>query len=129
MRIIAVGASKDHHHIAEGLLLAKVKARLKVRKASERVAFKSAMPEPQLLDIFVTRKGQILALHSMLIPEDSSPPKNTATLLVPERLLIPGRHRIGRHIYEGNKHLYMECDVEGPLTNPDWGRSRASVRP
>lgn len=128
-RAIAVGISKDHHHIAEGLLMARVKARLLARKASERVAFKGPMPEPQLLDLFVTRKGKILALHSMPIPESVSVPKGIATLSVPKPLLIRGHHRIGRHIFDGTKHLFMECDVEGPLTNPDWGHSRASVRP
>src|SRR5687768_12044408 len=54
--VLGVGDSKDHHHIAEGFLSAKVKARLYVRKSCERIGFKGPMPEPELYDLFITRE-------------------------------------------------------------------------
>lgn len=127
--VYGVGESSAHHHIAEGLLTAKVNARLGVRKAAERVLFNGALPEPQLQDLFITREQRILALHGIFIPHDAVPPQNVATLSPPDLLLLEGRRRIGRHMYEGERHLWLECDVEGPVANPDWGRTQASARP
>ena len=126
--VLAVGRSMEHHHSAEGLLKSKVSARLSVRRASEPITFQSDMPEPELSDLFITRKQQFLALYQLSIPQNAGVPEIARPLPIPEKLHIRGIHRLGRHIFEGDRHLFLECDVEGPVTNPNWGQSRASAR-
>lgn len=125
--VYAVGRSAEHHHVAEGFLRAKVVARLGVRKAAEPVAFSGTMPEPELSDLFITRKQKFFALYRMPLPEGSELAVEPRALDIPEVLEVPGRRRIGRHVFEGRRHLYLECEVEGPVANPDWGRSRATA--
>jgi hypothetical protein len=125
--VFAVGQSSDHHHITEGFLTAKVTARLGVRKAAEPVAFSGTMPEPELSDLFITRQQRFYALYRMPLPSQArlaAPPK---PLPVPRALGHAGRRRIGRHVFEGAQHMYLECEVEGPVANPDWGRTRATA--
>lgn len=126
--VLATGDSKDHHHIAEGFLQAKVMARLGARRASETIRFQSAMPEPALEDLFVTRERRILALYLLRVPKDAALPPAIESLERPAALQNAGRHRVGRHIFENDRHLFLECDVEGPIANPDWGRTRAAAR-
>ena len=127
-RVMAVGRSSDHHHVAEGFLKAKVTARLGVRKAAEPVAFSGTMPEPELSDLFITRDQKFFALYQLPVPEAAQVDPAPAPLAVPVALAGPGRRRLGRHIFEGERHLYLECEVEGPVANPDWGRTRATAR-
>jgi hypothetical protein len=126
--VLGVGDSKDHHHVAEGFLTAKVKARLLVRKACERIGFKGPMPEPELFDLFITREQRFYALYRLDVPHEATLTSPPQPLEVPLEVRAAGMHRRGRHVFEGRRHLFMECDVEGPLANPDWGRSRASAR-
>jgi hypothetical protein len=126
-RVLAVGRSTDHHHVAEGFLKAKVTARLGVRKAAEPVAFAGTMPEPELSDLFITREHKFYALYQLPVPEAAQVEPPAAPLAIPVGLTGAGRHRVGRHVFEGDRHLYLECEVEGPVANPDWGRSRATA--
>ncbi|MCK6545661.1 hypothetical protein L6R52_07310 [Myxococcota bacterium] len=127
--VLAVGRSTSHHHVAEGFLASKVQARLAVRRAAERIRFAGPVPEPVLEDLFITRERTFLALYSLHVPKDAGVSSATITTLAPPDLLrMAGRRRVGRHVYERDRHLYLECDVEGPIANPDWGRTRASAR-
>ncbi len=125
--VLAVGRSADHHHIAEGYLRAKVLARLGVRKAAEPVGFSGTMPEPEMSDLFITRAPKFFVLYEMPLPPGAELSDDPRSLRVPAVLDVPGRRRVGRHIFEGRRHLYLECDVEGPVANPDWGRTRATA--
>ncbi len=125
--VYAVGRSSDHHHVTEGFLTAKVTARLGVRKAAEPVAFSGTMPEPELSDLFITRQQRFYALYRMPLPAEArlaAPPRR---LPVPQALKHAGRRRLGRHVFDGARHMYLECEVEGPIANPDWGRTRATA--
>jgi hypothetical protein len=126
--VIAIGDSKDHHHIAEGFLHSKVMARLGTRRASEGIRFAAAPPEPALEDLFITRERRILAFYVLRVPKDAELPPRLAPLERPAILKTNGRHRVGRHVFESDRHLFLECDVEGPIANPDWGRTRAAAR-
>lgn len=126
--VLAVGESKEHHHVAEGFLESKVRARLAVRQAAERIRFAGPMPEPELLDLFITREQRFFALYRLRVPADAQPTSQPVKLEVPRDLHVEGMHRRGRHVFEDDRHLFLECDVEGPIANPDWGRSRASAR-
>lgn len=125
--VFAVGRSSDHHHVAEGYLKAKVVARLGVRKAAEPVGFSGTMPEPELSDLFITRQRKFYALYRMPLPEGARLQGAPQPLRIPSALDVPGRRRVGRHVFEGTRHLYLECEVEGPVANPDWGRTRATA--
>jgi len=124
--LLAVGRSVEHHHAAEGYLAAKVSARLALRKVIERVTWPSAPSEPELLDLFITRDGAFWALYATWLPENASSEAPRA-ISPPDSLGDGTRRRVGRHVFEGRQHLFLECDVEGPIANPDWGRSRASA--
>lgn len=126
--VLAVGDSKDHHHIAEGFLQAKVMARLGVRRAFESIQLRGTPNEPTLEDLFITRDLRVLALYAMRVPKDAFLVGTPLRLRPPEVLNTPGRHRIGRHVFESDRHLFLECDVEGPIANPDWGRTQAAAR-
>ena len=126
--VLAVGDSKDHHHIAEGFMTSKVKARLFVRKQAERIGFSGPMPEPQMFDLFITREQRFFTLYRLEVPASAQLSSPIETLEVPRGLGGEGMHRRGRHVFAGDRHLFLECDVEGPIANPDWGRSRASAR-
>jgi hypothetical protein len=125
--VMATGRSVDHHHVAEGFLHAKVTARLAVRKAAESVAFAGNLPEPELVDLFITRDRKFLALFGLKVPPEAKRQGSPAELIVPEVVRGEGRHRVGRHVYEGEQHLFLECEIEGPIANPDWGRTRAAA--
>lgn len=126
--VLAIGDSREHHHTAEGFLHAKVTARLGVRRASEPIRFGGAIPEPELEDLFVTREKRILALYVLRVPKDADVKLTPSSVERPAVLRGNGRHRVGRHVFEGDRHLFLECDVEGPIANPDWGRTRAAAR-
>lgn len=126
--VFGVGISANHHHVAEGFMQSKVSARLGVRKAAELIRFSGTIPEPTMMDLFITRERRFFALYMIRVPKDAGVPANISTLSPPDILRMAGRRRVGRHIYEGERHLYLECDVEGPIANPDWGRTRASAR-
>jgi hypothetical protein len=125
--VLAVGESSSHKHVAEGFLNARVTARLAVRRAAERIRFKGSIPEPSMLDLFVTRERRFLALYIIRVPRDAGVPGAAPSASPPGMLKMNGRRRVGRHIFEGDRHLFLECDVEGPIANPDWGRTRASA--
>lgn len=125
--VLAVGRSVEHHHVAEGFLKSKVIARLGVRKAAEPVGFSGTMPEPEMSDLFITRDQRFFALYRMPVPEGAALNATATALPIPADLQVEGRHRLGRHVFEGPRHLYLECDVEGPIANPDWGRTRATA--
>jgi hypothetical protein len=125
--VLAVGRSDAHHHVAEGWLAARVAARLSVRRAAEALTFSGTMPEPELADFFITARGEFLALMAMPLPEGLTPPDPVEPLAPPPELAALGRLRVGRHVFEGGRHLFLECEVEGPLANPDWGRARVSA--
>lgn len=127
--VLGTGDSSDYEHIAEGYLHAKVSARLSVRRASEVIRFDVAQPEPALEDLFITRKRHVFALYAMRLPRNVSLPANVPSLEPPRVFRAEGRRRVGRHVFEGERHLYLECEVEGPIANPDWGRTRAAARP
>lgn len=123
--VMATGRSVDHHHVIEGFVQAKVTARLGVRRAAASVAFSGNLPEPELVDLFITRDRKFLALYGLPLgpPPSAAPPD----LRPPEVVSGSGRHRIGRHLYQESEHLFLECEVEGPIANPDWGRTRAAA--
>lgn len=125
--VMAIGRSADHHHPAEGFLQAKVQARLAVRRAAGLVAFRGPMPEPYIEDLFITPDGTFMALYRLDVPGNAGLPDSVAAWAVPNGLLWSGRRRVGRHVFEGSRHLFLECDVEGPIANPDWGQTRASA--
>ena len=125
--VFAAGDSRDYHHIAEGYLHAKVNARLGVLHASEIIRFNAVQPEPALEDLFITRDHHVYALYALRLPKSLSLPE-LASISMPREIQSEGRRRIGRHVYEGNRHLFLECEVEGPIANPDWGRARAAAR-
>ncbi|MEO1230123.1 MAG: hypothetical protein AAFZ18_14555 [Myxococcota bacterium] len=112
--LLSVGHSTGHHHAAEGLLDARVQARLGLRRVAEG--------EPRLLDLYINTDRQFFVLYGVPSRADGAP-----ELHAPPPFGAPGRHRVGRHLYEGDKHLFLECDVEGPLANPDWGSDRVSA--
>ena len=123
--ILATGRSVDHHHVIEGFVKAKVQARLSARRAASMFTFSGNLPEPELVDLFITRDRKFLALYGL--PWATSPTETPPALLAPEALGQAGRHRVGRHLYQGAEHLFLECEVEGPVANPDWGRTRAAA--
>lgn len=112
---LAVGRSEDHHHPTEGILHARVEARLAVLERSGPEA------RPFLVDLFVSRDGTTYALYAARHAD----PDAEATPVGPPAGLAP-RPR-GRHSFAGTRHLYLECAVEGPLTNPEWGATRYSA--
>jgi hypothetical protein len=122
--VLAPGASGDHHHIAEGFSKSKVSARVAVRRAAERLTIEGLVPEPFLFDLFITRDQRFLALYRIDVPLEARVAGETVELSVPA---VGGQHRLGRHVFDGERHLFLECEVEGPIANPDWGRSRASA--
>lgn len=123
--ILATGRSVDHHHVIEGFVKAKVTARLGVRRAAAMFTFSGNLPEPELVDLFITRDRKFLALYGLpWAPSTKEPPP---ALVAPEAVGQAGRHRVGRHLYQGPEHLFLECEVEGPIANPDWGRTRAAA--
>ncbi len=126
--VMGVGRSTDHRHPAEGFLRAKVKARLAVRRAAGGVAFDGAMPEPYLEDLFISPTMGFWALYRLDVPGNAGLPDRVAEWVLPARFRRSGRYRIGRHTFENSRHLFLECDVEGPFANPDWGQTRASAR-
>lgn len=125
--VLGVGRATDHHHIAEGYMKARVTARLAVRKAAEPVQFDGTMPEPRMVDLFITREQKFLSLYVLDVPEAATVPEGLTTVAPPKDLAGAGRRRVGRHVYDGEEHLYLECEIEGPIANPDWGRSKASA--
>ena len=125
--ILARGETKQFSHVSEGLLNAKISAHLAVRKAAEPVMFTREPPEPEPVDLYLTRSGRFLALYRMRLPSDARLQEPPSPLAIPHELAAGRQRRIGRHLYDRGRHLYLECEVEGPLTNPDWGRSRASA--
>jgi hypothetical protein len=126
--VLAIGDSTNHHHIAEGFLHAKVSARLAVRKASEPIRFQSGIPEPELVDLFLTQDRRFYALYAIKVPASAELPASIPELNAPGLLKMNGRRRVGRHVFDSGHHLFLECDIEGPIANPDWGRARASAR-
>ncbi|MEQ9504203.1 MAG: hypothetical protein RIT81_45530 [Deltaproteobacteria bacterium] len=125
--VLGVGRATDHHHIAEGYMKARVTARLAVRKAAEPVRFDGTMPEPRMIDLFITREQKFLSLYVLDVPAAATVPEDIRTVNPPQHLEGAGRRRVGRHVYDGDEHLYLECEIEGPIANPDWGRSKASA--
>lgn len=123
--ILATGRSVDHHHAIEGFVKAKVTARLSARRAASMFTFSGNLPEPELVDLFITRDRKFLALYGL--PWATSPAETPPALVAPETVSQAGRHRVGRHLYQGTEHLFLECEVEGPIANPDWGRTRAAA--
>lgn len=114
--LLSVGHSAGHHHAAEGLLGARVQARLGLREASR--------DEPRLIDLYITTDREFFVLYGVPQPDaEAAPP-----LHAPPPFSAPGRHLVGRHLFEDDQHLYLECDVEGPLANPDWGSDRVSAQ-
>lgn len=126
--VVALGDSGNHRHAQEGLLQSKVTARLAARKASETIRFKGGIPEPTLEDLFITRDRRFLALYVIRVPASAVVPPPVKEIGTPALLRMDGRRRVGRHIFEGARHLFLECEVEGPIANPEWGRTRASAR-
>lgn len=116
---LAVGRSSGHHHPAEGLLEAKVQARL----ALERELEGDDAPLV-LLDLFLTPEGILLALtgRRRAAPVDAPP------LEAPPSVVADGPHLVGPHRFHDDRHLYLECDVEGPLANPSWGTRQVLAR-
>lgn len=106
---IAVGRSRGHHHVAEGLLDARVEARLALERALEA-------PMLELLDVFVAPDRSVFVLYGARLPEGPAP----ALRPPPDFERVPH----GRHAFERARHLFMECAVEGPLLNPEWGATR-----
>ncbi|MEO1337381.1 MAG: hypothetical protein AAFV29_17185 [Myxococcota bacterium] len=125
--VMAVGRSAEHRHPAEGLIQAKVRARLAVRRAAGAIAFVGPLPEPYIEDMFIGPDGTFWALYRLDVPSNAKWPASVTAWTPPARVRQLGRRRIGRHMFEDTHHLYLECDVEGPLTNPDWGQNRASA--
>ncbi len=125
--VLGVGRATTHHHVAEGFMKSKVTARLSVRKAAEPIRFADGVPEPRIVDLFITREGHFLALYVLDVPESATVVGTPPKLEVPNMFDADGRRRIGRHVYDGHEHLFLECEIEGPIANPDWGRSRASA--
>lgn len=114
---LAVGHSDEHHHSAEGLLTAKVKARLALRQLEG-----AKNEEPRLLDLFITSTRQFYVLYGIEASAEAAIaplPARTAS--------ASGRHLAGRHLFDDGQHLFLECDVEGPLANPNWGSDRVSA--
>lgn len=121
---LAVGSSDHHHHSAEGLLTAKIAARLGLRQATNTARLET---EPRMLDLFITPERRFFVLYG--IPgEAPSGASSAVSVAPPAALAADGRHQVGRHIFERDRHLYLECDVEGPIANPDWGSNRISAR-
>ena len=125
---MAVGRSVDHHHPAEGFLQAKVRARLATRRAAGVIAFQGAMPGAYLEDLFIAPDNSFMALYRLDVPGNAGLPDSVADWTPPARIRQLGRRRIGRHMFEDAQHLYLECDVEGPVANPDWGQTRATAQ-
>lgn len=125
--VLGVGRSTNHHHVVEGFMKSKVKARLSVRRAADRVVFKGAMPEPRMVDLFVTRENRFLSLYELEVPSTAKAPEDLPALEIPTDLKDGARRRVGRHVYDGPDHLFLECEIEGPIANPDWGQSKASA--
>jgi hypothetical protein len=121
--VLARGSSAEHHHPAEGWLRARVAARLAVRAEARAQAVAGALPEPEVLDFFVTPDGRFLALAAIPVPGAASAPEARA----PAAIRGPGRRRVGRHLFEDGRHLFLECEVEGSLANPERGRARISA--
>ncbi len=125
--VLAVGESKNHHHVLEGYQSARANARVLVRKASEPIVFAGPIPEPELFDLFMTRKSHFFALYMIGVPQDTKIDFSAVPLETPSFLLRPARRRVGRHVFEADRHLFLECDIEGPIANPHWGLSRATA--
>ena len=118
---LAVGRSSSHHHLAEGIIAAKVEARLRVMEIVDG-------GPPELIDVYVSPSREVYALFGVRLagPEHGAHSESGAQLLEPP----PDYDRLphGRHAFERARHLFMECAVEGPLLNPEWGATRYSAR-
>ena len=86
------------------------------------------MPEPYLEDLFITAERAFVALYRLDVPGNVTLPDSVAAWVIPDSFRGLGRRRVGRHIFEDASHLFLECDVEGPIANPDWGQTRASAQ-
>ncbi len=123
--VLAVGHSPDHHHVAAGFLHSRVAARIAVRRAAATVGFQGTMPQPELSDLFITREQQFWALYELRVPPDAKLPAVVHDLAKPD--FSNTRHRRGRHVFERGRHAFLDCEVEGPIANTDWGRDRATA--
>ena len=126
--VLGVGRSDDHQHPAEGFTVAKFGARLAVRRAAGTVAVPGPLPEPTMEDFYIAANGAFWALFRMPLPGNVELPKDVATWKRPAPADHAGRHRRGRHLFDGARHLYLECEIEGPIANPDWGQTRSWAR-
>ena len=76
--------------------------------------------EPRILDLFITPDNGVYVLYGA--PLSASHPGDLSPLAPPVELKGSKElHLIGRHLFKNSRHTYLECDVEGPVTNPDWG--------
>lgn len=114
---LAVGSSSGHHHPSEGLLAAKVAA---------RAALQGDDPgDATMLDLFFASDRTVLALYGRPLEAD---PAALPTAGLPPSLAAPGSHRVGPHLFFEDRHLFLECEVEGPTTNPEWGTGLMTAR-
>ena len=120
---VAVGRSSEHHHAVQGLIQAKVEARMVLGELA--ASGLELAHEPGMIDLFVTAEGELLVLYGSPVLEA---PDDIEPLHPPARLDSPRRQLVGRHAFEHSRHLYLECEVEGPLANPEWGTSRLSAQ-
>lgn len=117
---LAVGRSTGHHHPVEGVLAAKVAARLMLAPES------ADAPELVLLDLFMTSNRTLLALVGRPRSKPAHPVERT--LQAPLSIIAKGPHRVGPHRFHDDQHVFLECEVEGPLANPSWGPQQVLAR-
>jgi hypothetical protein len=94
-----------------------------------RELFGEEPPRPRLIDLFVSPEGDLFVLLGLRLEGRrergaAQPP----TLAPPPSVIAAGPHRVGPHQFHDDRHLYLECEIEGPLANPNWGAERALAR-
>lgn len=102
---------------------ARIDARLRLRASA---AEHGLAVEPTLIDFFATPDDVLYVLYGLTMDE-TFPVEHLTELAAPLALFTGGRHRVGGHSFEGDRHLFLECDVEGPIANPEWGATRVSA--
>jgi len=99
-----------------------------IRMAESMGLDRKSASEPMLVDLFITRTLEVFALSQLVVPTELARSRQHTELTTPASFL-EGRYRQGRHLFETGRHIYLDCEVEGPFINPHWGLSSAAARP
>jgi hypothetical protein len=130
-QILAVGTSTTHRDPRDAIEEADINASEALARYHAEATGQPADAPSQRWDLFLDRASRAYALRGLSVPEAFGKQTTAAAIRAPDGLWSDMRRRVGRHIYLRGRHLYAECDVEGPFLSPEWGRyhARSGQRP